>query len=146
MTLNESLTIEHLAALCMRIAAGDASAFDDILSVAAALGWSVRAGRSGQGHVLFVEGAVTSALALGQDPVTNAVCINFLIYGAVWPFTETGPTLLERVDDLWHDPGVAAFAPERGGGVDTEGVGNTGGAKGVKNTARPVQMRLFDQT
>lgn len=139
---NESLSTERLATLCMRIAAGDVDAFDDILSAGAALGWGVRA----DGHVLFIEGAVTSALTLGQDPVTNAVCINFLVYGAAWPFTEAGPALLERVDELWHDPGIAAFAPKYDGDVGTEDVGNTGSANGVKNAARPVQMRLFDQT
>jgi hypothetical protein len=73
-------------------------------------------------------------LTLGQDPVTNAVCLNFLVYGAAWPFIEAGPALLERVDDLWHDPGVAAFAPQRSG-VETED------DAGI--AAKAVQMRLF---
>jgi hypothetical protein len=128
----EALSIEHLAALCMRIAAGDAGAFDVLRDLAAALGWAVEA--SDNGHVLFVEGAVTSALTLGQDPVTNAVCLNFLVYGAAWPFIEAGPALLERVDDLWHDPGVAAFAPQRSG-VETE--------DDAGSAAKAVQMRLI---
>jgi len=72
----------------------------------------------------------------GHYPVTNAVCINFLVYGAAWPFTEAGPALLERVEELWHDPGVAAFAPEAGGaGVERE--------EGAGKAAQPVQMKLF---
>lgn len=123
------LSIEHLAEICMRIAARDKSAIDDLLDLAAALDWGeVRV----EGEAVFIEGAVTSAVTFGHDPITQATCLNFMIYGAVWALLDQGKALFKRVDELWHDPGVGAFAPE-----ERE-------SELLEDGRRPKQMTLFD--
>jgi hypothetical protein len=132
-TTESLLSTEYLAEICMRIAARDKSVIDDLRDLAAALDWGeVRV----EGDVVFVDGAVTSALMFGHDPITQATCLNFMIYGAVWALMDRGKALFNRVNDLWHDPGVAAFAPEDAG-ADTDDP-----TVPVKRQA-PVQMTLF---
>ena len=52
---------------------------------------------------MYVESEVTSALPLGQGPITNAGVINFLLYGAYWPFLEEATDLLDDVNKVWKD-------------------------------------------
>jgi hypothetical protein len=84
---------ERLVDLAIRLWQGDETAFAEIGKLA-------RLTPNGDGSVTAVgPSGITCGIALGGDPVTQAVQLGFLFFGQLWPFAV--PDLLPSVNRRW---------------------------------------------